>query len=105
MSDEQMSFLKKKYLVTMSDGSQWAVPVRVIVENHAGYYYKERDFVTMEQAIVASAACLEDPLELEDWARNNMDWNDVKHEAYQVLPPSTEVDWDEGWANGEVEIR
>lgn len=99
-----MDFLKKKYVVTMPDGSQWAVPVRVIVENLAAYYYKERDFVTMEQALVASANYLEDPLELKDWARNNMNWDDVKQEAYQVQAPSTEVDWDEGWANGEVEI-
>ena len=100
-----MGFLDKKYCVTMPDGSVWAVPVRVIAEDHAAYYYKKREYESMEEAMEVTMAFFEDDYEVMDWARNNMDWDDVKSQAWQIESPTEEVDWDEGWANGKVEIK
>lgn len=98
--------LKKRYVVTMPDGSQWSVPVRLIAYNRAEHYADDYDgnveTSLMEDTIPLFEA---NPSEIEDWARGNMIWSDVKSQALQVLPPSNEVDWDEGWGNGEVEIR
>jgi hypothetical protein len=99
-----MSVLDKKYVVEMPDGSKWSVPVRVIAESHAEYYYEKRAYKSMEESLKATEVLFEDDYEIQDWAQNNMDWADVKHEAWQVEPPDEEVDWDDGWSNGEVEI-
>ena len=98
-----MSFLDKKYMVTMSDGSKWAVPVRVIAESHAAYYLSLGDFVTMEQAMVSTMSDFEDEGEIRDWASNNMDWSEVEDFAEMVVE-APKIDWQEGWVNGDWEI-
>lgn len=45
---------------------------------------------------------LEDYCEIIDWASNNMNWNDVKDHAVKVSVK--EVDFQEGWVNGEKEV-
>jgi len=98
--------LKKNYVVTMPDGSRWAVPVKLIAQSRAEYYADMNFDGDMEKSMKEDTLPLfeSDPHAIENWARNNMDWADVRAQAVQVLPPSNEVDWDEGWANGKVEI-
>ena len=99
--------IDKKYIVTMPDGSKWAVPVRVIAQNRAESYAEEGDdsaAVSLEEDTLPLFES--DDAEIEDWARNNMDWSDVQEHAEQIkLPtPVTLEDLQSGWVNGEVEV-
>lgn len=96
---------KKMYKVTMPDGSVWAIPVLVIAVCRAEHFIDEYDG-DLDRSLLEDTLPLfrEDESEIEDWARNNMNWADVRDMAVQWLSPSNETDFDEGWANGEVEI-
>jgi hypothetical protein len=99
--------IDKKYVVTMPDGSKWAVPVRVIAQNRAESYAGDFDDsadVSLEEDTLPLFES--DDAEIEDWARNNMDWSEVVKEAKQVAfpPPMSSDDFQDGWANGEVEV-
>lgn len=94
----------KKYLqVEMPDGSKWAIPVHVIAMNRAAYYAKN-DGMTIEDSLNNDTNPLfeSDEFEIEDWAANNMNWIDVEHLA--ICTSKAEIDYDDGWANGEKEI-
>lgn len=85
--------MKEKYRVKMSDGSVWEIPVERIIINRASYYNSKGEAPEFEI----------DEDEIEDWARGNMDWDDVKFFARLVSPPD-DVDFQDGWVNGEIEI-
>lgn len=96
------SILDKDYIITMHDGSRWAVPVRVIAKNRAAFYADEFDsmvddtvpfFEENGQAVI------------ESWAKNNMNWEDVVSWAIKLPDKLGEVDFNEGWNNGKVEIE
>lgn len=95
--------LDKKLRVTMPDGSKWDVPVRVIAENRAQYYVDIGEFVALNESLDETTELFEsDDYEIDDWAANNMNWDDVKDKAVQVQVCS--VDYQEGWCNGEKEV-
>ncbi len=92
-----------KYLLTMSDGSVWSVPVGIIATSRAEFYKIEFDGDL--QASLDEDTCPlfnEHDFEIEDWAKNNMNWSDVKDHAERIKGP--EIDFDDEWCNGEVEI-
>lgn len=99
-----MSILDKKLRVKFSDGSQYDVPVQVIAANMAEYYAHRHEGDT-------EAALKEDVLpllessdyEVEDWAKNNMNWDDVKASAIRVAEPSP-PDYDDEWCNAEMDV-
>lgn len=99
-----MSILEKQYEVLMSDGSVWAVPVRVIAENRAAYY-AGKDGISIEESLKDDTVPLfeDDAFEIKDWAQNNMNWSDVESHAVMIEEPST--DYQDGWMNGDVEIK
>lgn len=41
--------------------------------------------------------------EFADWAKNNMDWEDVAGQAVRLPSKKKDVDFQEGWMNGEFE--
>ena len=45
---------------------------------------------------------MNDEDELIDWAQNNMNWDEVKQQAVKVS--DGEIDWQDGWVNGEKEV-
>lgn len=98
-----MSNLKKKYITTMSDGSKWAVPVSIIAGDRAKYYAKEFGG-SVERSLNEDTGPLfdSDDFEIEDWAQNNMNWDDVKDYANLIEP--AKCDYQEGWMNGEHEV-
>ena len=101
--EEVEDSIGKMYAVTMEDGSVWEVPVILIACSHAEYYAKV-DEVSFEEALKDSSALFEaDDFEVEDWAKNNMNWTDVEASARCVKNPM-EVDFHEGWVNGEAEV-
>lgn len=89
----------KQYLfVTMPDFSVWRVPVKVIADHRtrcAVSYYDQ----TPEDALAETESVFRHDGEVTDWAANNMNWAEVKEHA--VLVRQGEVDFDDGWANGE----
>jgi len=94
----------KNYIVTMPDGSRWSVPVKVIAKNKAEYYADDFGGDLDESLRVTYKDFDYDDYEVKDWAQNNMNWEDVAEHAVQLDPPEN-VDYDEGWVNGEKEIK
>lgn len=98
--------LNKKYIVKMSDGSRWAVPVEIIAVNRAEEYCKEFGNSIQRSLREDTIPLFEaDHWECADWAKNNMNWDDVHNYARQVSSPSDDVDFQDGWVNGEWEIE
>ena len=98
-----MSNLKKKYVTTMPDGSKWGVPVTVIAADRANYYAKEFGGDARKSLHEDTGPLFEaDDFEIEDWAQNNMNWENVKDHAMCIEP--AKCDFQEGWMNGEHEI-
>lgn len=103
-----MSVEDKFLKVTMPDGSKWKVPVRIIAEHRAKYYFEERkEFNSLEESLKEDTLPLfeEDEYEIEDWASNNMDWEDVSKHALRVKDKGlSSEELQDGWVNGEKEI-
>jgi hypothetical protein len=88
----------KTLRVTFSDGSQYDIPVKVIIDNAVACYTKRNP-----EYPEACAGYEWSRGEIEDWATNNMNWCDVAAHAVQVRPPN-QRDMDELWANAETQI-
>jgi hypothetical protein len=90
-----------KYLrITMPDSSKWDVPEKVIADNRAKYYSeKEGNYEEEFNYTMGSEH------ELTDWAAGNINWDEVEKFASRVPQKgNTDVDYQEGWVNGEKEI-
>jgi len=100
-----MSILDKQYIITMEDQSQWAVPVKVIALNRAAYYAEKEFDGDLERSLQEDTVPFfeADDEAIEDWAKNNMLWIEVVEFASQVKSP--EIDFEDGWANGEATIK
>ncbi len=101
-----MSILEKDYIITMSNGERWSLPVIFIALDRAGYY-KEKDGLTdIKESLSKDTIPLfeADEFEIEDWAKNNMDWEDVRNNAYVIEKNLVSFDYQQGWGEGEVEI-
>ena len=101
-----MSIDTKYLLVTMPDMSKWKVSVRVIAE-HRATHYAHKEHVTLEQSLKFDTLPLfeEDEYEIEDWASNSMNWNDVEKHAIRIKDKGlSEEELQEGWVNGAKEI-
>ncbi len=96
-----------KYLrVKMSDGSKYDIPVSIIAANRADNYRNDFDG-DIDKSLKENTMPLFDSsdYEIEDWAENNMNWSDVKEYATQVVgDEGDDVDFQDGWVNGEKEI-
>lgn len=86
------------FRVTMPDGSRWDVPVQAIADSRDENYQDDK-----EDTIAFIRAKSLGRGEIEDWAVNNMNWDDVKEYATQAVKPE-EPDLQDGWVNGEKEI-
>lgn len=91
------------YTVAMPDGSVWGVPVRAIAVNRANYYAEEFNNDAQESMAKDTLPLFESDLkEIRDWAANNMNWSDVS--SYAVTMTPADVDYEDGWCNGEYKI-
>lgn len=98
-----MSIENKTFVVEMPNGEKWGVPVSFIAKHRTDYYFSRGDeFETFEDAYADTVDMFSDEYEIEDWAKNNMNWSDVKDRA--SLRESIPCDWQEGWMNGNCEI-
>ena len=101
-----MSELKSKniYAVTMENGDVYGVPAELIADDYAKYYaslgedYHENYNTMMHWFEIGDYS-------FADWAKDNMDWDDVQEKAVLLKREETKVDFQEGWVNGEYEYR
>ncbi len=97
--------MKNRFLrVEMPDNTKWDVSVMIIAKNRAEWYKKEFDNDLERSLAEDTLPLFEDDYEIEDWATNNMDWDDVERFAKKVISIESEVDYQDGWINGEKEI-
>lgn len=97
--------MKRYYAVTMENGDVYGVPAEVIADNFAKYYKENHDenyelnYDTMLYWFDTR------DYEFADWAKNNMDWDDVKDKAVLLEREVKQVDFQEGWVNGKFRYR
>lgn len=92
------------YIVTMPNGDQYGVPAEVIADNYAKYYESRGE--SYQENFDAMIHWFDtNDFEFADWAKNNMDWSDVKDKAVLVGSVKEEPDFEDGWVNGEYEYR
>ncbi len=106
ITDDLERLSEKEYHITMPDGTVWKVPVMVIALNRAEHYASLEDIPLSEQLENDTAPLfLECEFEINDWARCNMDWNDVKRYATLVGDQMTPADYESGWVNGMSRVK
>ena len=93
-------------LIQFSDRTWWKIPARIIADSRANYF-AEADSAKGdgEYADVYKEEfeyTLGDDAELIDWAKNSMDWKDVK--AFATQERSEDADYDKEWCNCDCEI-
>ncbi len=87
-----------------SDGSTWALPVLTIAWNHA-MHYSESEADAIEYLNNETLPLFGNSVdEIEDWAKNNMDWSDVADEAIKVFEPKT-LDFQQEWMDCETMLK
>ena len=92
--------MKKWYQFTTSTGDVWRVPTLIIAKNRAAYY-QNKNGESLEESLKNDTIPFfeEDDFEIEDWARNNMDWAEVENYAEKLV--SKGPDMQEEWVNPE----
>lgn len=97
-----MKVLTKDYLLELENGQIWSIPVRVIAF-HRAHYYEKKDDISFHDSLYKDTLPLfeSDDYEIEDWAKNCMNWADVK--IYAKLIPH-KCCMDKEWAEGKVTI-
>lgn len=96
---------QRTYVVKMDDGSRWAVPVAVIASNRASYYAREFGGDVRRSLVEDTLPLFDgDFFEVHDWASGNMDWADVRDFATRAEQDDVDIDFEEGWMNGEWEV-
>ena len=95
--------MKKYMTIEMPDKSIWKVPTAIIACHRATHYAQEFDG-NFQKSMGEDTLPLfnSDEYEIEDWAQNNMNWKDV--EKHAVMVSSGEINYEEGWANGEKDF-
>ena len=92
-----------KYMtIKMTDGSKWGVPVEMIAKNRASHYAK--DFGgDVERSLAEDTVPLfeSDDYAIEDWALNNMNWNDFDGHQVKLVDAPT-PDFQTSWIIGET---
>lgn len=97
-----MSIDKKNYQVTMSNGEVWSVPVSVIALHRARYYAKKYDGDLTKSYNEDTLPLFEDDFyEIEDWAKNNMNWCDISAEARLI---SASYDYQDAWVESDARV-
>jgi hypothetical protein len=87
--------------VEMDDASVWVVDPEPIARDRANYYMVKDGFeVGSDEWQSEYDYTLNDEAELIDWAKNNMEWGDLK--AVMVREPQPA--YSEGWLDAHVSL-
>lgn len=88
------------YTVKMSNGDVYGVPAIVIADNYATYYHSIGE--NYKECFEAMIHWFDTgDYEFADWAKSNMDWDEVKNHAFIVKRENKNVDYQDDWVNGE----
>ena len=94
--------MHKLMTILMPDGSKWGVPVEMIARHRAKHYAHEFDG-DIERSLAEDTIPLfeSEDYEIEDWAKNQMNWRDFEFRQVKVseAPPP---DFEEAWMKGEA---
>lgn len=92
------------YAITMSNGDVYGVPAEVIADHYAKYYVSlGENYLDNFDTMIGWFDAID--YEFEDWAKNNMDWDDVKDKAFLLEKAEQKVDFQDGWINGRCEYK
>lgn len=95
--------MRRVYCVTMPDGIRYGIPAGYITHLYAKFYEgKGEDYSENYQAMLRWFDNKD--YSFKDWAKNNLDWSDVKDHAF-VIPPKKIIscDYEDGWVKGQCE--
>ena len=92
------------YAVTMSNGDVYGVPAEVIADHYARYYESQGESYQDNYDTMIGWFDAAD-FEFEDWAKNNMNWDDVKDKAFLMGKAEQKIDFQDGWVNGRCEYK
>lgn len=101
-------FAKHLY-VDMPDGNRYKIPVEMIAR-HRAEHYANKDYdgdIAESLRDDTIPLFLDDDYEIEDWAVNNMNWDDVKAHA-TIMPKQNFLDssvFQEAWIENEKTIK
>ena len=93
--------MTKQIEITFSNGSVYSIPAKVVAEDRADYY-ATKDDGDYDEIFEEEMWVLDDELELLDWMRGNMDWEDV--EEYATLERVVGIDKDDEFINADAEL-
>lgn len=94
----------KYYTVTMSNGDVYGIPASVIAHNYAEYYAgKGEDYEENYNDMVDWFDSGD--FAFADWAKNNMNWNEVEDFATLLESKQNVPDLQDGWVNGPYEYK
>ena len=102
--NNELPKMRKMLSVEMPDGSKWGFPVEMIARDRAAHYaYEFNDDV--ERSLEEDTLLLfeADVYAIEDWAVNNMNWDDFKGHQFK-LSDDDPPDFQDGWMSGKKEI-
>lgn len=88
----------------MPNGDVYGVPAEIIAKNYAKYYESKGEDYKENFDVMIHWFDTND-FEFADWAKNNMDWDDVKEMAVLLRRSETSVDFQDGWVSGEYTYR
>ncbi|WP_458406671.1 hypothetical protein [Anaerotignum sp.] len=91
----------KFYTVKMTNGDIYGIPAQVIAENYAKYFKGKNEKIYQEQYDCMMEMFDRKEYAFEDWARNEMNWDDVKDKAVLLRRCEVKVDFQECWINGD----
>lgn len=92
------------YAVTMNNGDVYGVPAEVIADHYARYYESLGESYRTNYDTMIGWFDAEE-FEFKDWAKNNMDWDDVKDKAFLLRKAEQKIDFQDGWINGRCEFE
>lgn len=102
----ETSLFDKYIHLDMPDGLTYAVPVEVVARDRAEHYKAEfNDDLGESLREDTIPLFLDHEYEIKDWARNNMNWCDVKDKAAKLLKKIDSDEYQEVWVNGEMKIQ
>lgn len=99
----ESALLNKRYFMKFTDGSTWAIPVHVILLNHSEYVASNSGQDPMAALEAETIPYFEEDVSnIEDWAKNNMNWSEISEHAVQITPPS--LDFQNEWMTAKVKL-
>lgn len=94
--------MKRIYAITTDNGDVYGIPAEVIADNYAKYYEGYGESYQENYDVMINAFDTKNYV-FADWAKNNMEWDDVKNKAFLVRKGEHYDDFQENWVNGQYE--